>query len=155
MIFDTVKHLENYKNFPLLYEALSYINTLSPQDFPAKGEVFKDNVLFFNPVTLTTRPESECKYEAHQKFIDLHYTVSGTERIKVADVAALNTLEEYDAVRDIGFYEGAESSCVDVTPGYFLLCFPKDAHKVAMMKDEPAHVKKLVFKISYDAFLNE
>ena len=28
-----------------------------------------------------------------------------------------------------------------------MVCFPGDAHKVAMMKDKPAEVKKIVFKM--------
>ena len=31
-----------------------------------------------------------------------------------------------------------------------MVCFPSDAHKVAMMKDRPAEVKKIVFKIKME-----
>lgn len=154
MIFDSVKQLEAYKEFPYLYKALEYIKSLPEGTFPESGEVFEENIFFFNPVTLTTKPESECKYEAHKNFIDIHYTIAGSERIKISELSELDVLEAYDEKRDIGFYEGKENSCVDVTSGKFLVCFPHDAHKVAMMTDAPSDVKKLVFKVNYDAFLN-
>ena len=87
-------------------------------------------------------------YEAHRRYIDLHYTGSGTERIATADTDSLTVSTSYDEQKDIGFLTGEADGCYNVKPGQFLVCFPNDAHKVAMMADEPATVSKVVFKIA-------
>ena len=80
MIFDSVKNRENYKEHPLIYQALSYLGTLPEGELPASGQVLIPEVLFCNPVTLISRPEEECIYEAHRNYADLHYIVGGHGR---------------------------------------------------------------------------
>ena len=151
MIFDSLKNKDNYRDFPLLYEALCYLSTLKEGELPPANTVLKEGILFCNPVSLTTKPEEQCIYEAHRRYIDLHYTVSGTERIATADTYSLTVSTPYDQQKDIGFLTGEADGCYDVKPGQFLVCFPNDAHKVAMMTEAPAAVSKVVFKIAVKA----
>lgn len=37
--------------------------------------------------------------------------------------------------------------CFTSKPGQFMVCFPSDAHKVGMMFESPAPIRKIVFKI--------
>ena len=103
MIFDSVKNRENYKEHPLIYQALSYLGSLPEGELPASGQVLIPEVLFCNPVTLISRPEEECIYEAHRNYADLHYIVEGTEGIATADVSALQVTTPYDGEKDILF----------------------------------------------------
>ena len=48
-------------------------------------------------------------YEAHEKYIDVHYIMEGAERIATADVSSLQIMTPFSEERDIGFYQGDES----------------------------------------------
>ena len=150
MIFDSIKNKENYKHFPLLYQALSYLDNLSDQELATAKTTLIENSLFCNPVTLMSKPEKECIYEAHRKFIDLHYIVSGVERIATSDITALSTTIPYSSEKDIEFLAGEADGYYDLKPGQFIVCFPNDAHKVAIMKDQPTNIQKIVFKIIWE-----
>ena len=82
-----------------------------------------------------------------QKYIDVHYIMEGAERIATADVSSLQIMTPFSEERDIGFYQGDESGRYLLKPGEFMVCFPSDAHKVAMMDKTPETVKKIVVKI--------
>ena len=145
MIFDHIKNRENYKDFSNLYKALNFLAALKEDDFSA--EILTPGELFCNPVSFTTKPERDCKFEAHRVYCDLHYIVEGNEKIATADVTNLNVDTEYDANKDIGFYSGEADGYYVLRPGQFMVCFPNDAHKVAMMVNNPENVRKIVFKI--------
>lgn len=147
MIFDTLKNKDNYRHDPLLFQALEYLSTLEPGTLPSETQVLTEGVLFCNPVCFISKPESECKYEAHQNYIDLHYIVEGVEGIATADCASLTVIEAYDGEKDILFLSGEEDGRYYLKPGQFMVCFPNDAHKVGMMADAPAPIRKIVFKI--------
>ena len=151
MIFDSIQNKENYKDFSKLYQALCFLSELPQNEIPDSGTTLIKDQLFCNPVILTSKPEEECVYEAHKKYCDLHYIVSGTERIATADISALTVKTPYLAENDIEFLTGDADGCYDLKPGQFMVCFPNDAHKVAIMTDKPANIKKIVFKIGIDA----
>lgn len=147
MIFDSIKNKKNYKNNPRLYEILSYLSTLSPENIPQPGTVIEAGTSFCNPVTLKSKPKSECMYEAHRDYIDLHYILKGTEGIATADVSGLTERIPYDPSKDIGFYSGEESTMSYLNSGDFMVCYPSDAHMVAVMKNQPEDITKIVVKI--------
>ena len=147
MIFDSLKNKENYKHFPALYQALNYLDSLPDLELPAPRVVLNEDKLFCNLVTFISKPEDQCLYEAHRNYIDLHFIVSGTERIATSDIRSLTSEIPYAPEKDIEFLQGDADGCYELKPGQFMVCFPCDAHKVAMMTDHPAEVKKIVFKI--------
>ena len=46
MIFDSLKNKDNYRDFPLLYEALCYLSTLEEGELPPANTVLKEGILF-------------------------------------------------------------------------------------------------------------
>ncbi|MDD3340175.1 MAG: YhcH/YjgK/YiaL family protein [Lachnospiraceae bacterium] len=147
MIFDSIKNKENYKDFPLLYQALCFLDQLPAQELPAANTVLIENQLFCNPVTLISKPEPECIYEAHRNYIDLHYIVTGVEKIATSDITTLSPTTPYAPEKDIEFLNGEADGYYTLKPRQFMVCFPNDAHKVAIMKDHPTPIQKIVFKI--------
>lgn len=149
MIFDTIQNKDHYKDNALLYQALTYLEHLTPQTFPETTHVLIPDVVFCNPVTLTSKPEEQCIYEAHRRYIDVHYIVEGVEGIATAQVSSLSVATPYHTQKDVEFFEGNEDGRYYLKPGQFMVCWPTDAHKVAMMQDAPAHIRKIVCKIKY------
>lgn len=150
MIFDSLNNKDNYRHDPLLFQALEYLSTLEPGTLPSGTQVLTEGILFCNPVCFTSKPESECNYEAHRNYIDLHYIVEGIEGIATADCTALSVTQAYDGEKDILFLTGKEDGRYYLKPGQFMVCFPNDAHKVGMMLDRPAQIRKIVFKIRWE-----
>ena len=147
MIFDSITNKENYKKLPLLYKALCFLDELGEDTLPEPNTQLIEGKLFCNPVNLTSKPENECIYEAHRKFIDVHYIVSGNERIATSDITNLTSVTPYSAEKDIEFLNGEADGYYDLKPGQFMVCYPNDAHKVAMMVHQPCDIRKVVFKI--------
>lgn len=145
MIFDSIKNLDNYKKNNELYDILCYLNSLN--ELPSPNTVLKENSVFCNPVCFTTKPESECIFEAHENFIDLHYIVKGSEKIATADTNSLTPHTPYDANKDIGFYTGKQYGSYILNKCDFMICFPSDAHMVAIAPENPEAVEKIVVKI--------
>ena len=146
MIFDHISHYMRYVGLTGVFETLQYLASLPGASLPAESVALPGGVAV-NPVSLMTKPENECLFEAHNQYIDVHFTLSGTERIDVQDRALLSKVEEHFPARDIGFYDGeAAASCL-VRPGWFLVCFPDDAHRVAVAAPAPGQVEKLVGKV--------
>lgn len=150
MICDSLKYKDNYKYFPALYQALNYLDNLPDWQLPASRVVLDEDRLFCNLVTFTSKPENQCLYEAHRKYVDLHFIVSGIERIATSDICSLSSEVPYEPEKDIEFLKGDADGYYELKPGQFMVCFPGDAHKVAMMKDKPANIKKIVFKIKVE-----
>ena len=147
MIFDSIQNKENYKEDTKIYEALCYLENIKSWEEALPDTVIRKDSIFANPVSFMSKEEKDCMFEAHQKYIDVHYIVEGVERIATADVKSLQAQIPFSEEKDIGFYQGRESGCYLLRPGQFMVCFPSDAHKVAMMDRSPQTVKKIVVKI--------
>lgn len=150
MIFDNINRIDNYKSFPVIYRALQELSKFNLQNMPTSTVVYEKDTLFANPVSLTSKPESECIFEAHEKYLDIHYILDGTEGISTAYTSNLNIKKPYDSKDDVAFYTGEADGTYYLVPGNFMICWPTDAHKVAIMKDSPVPIKKIVCKIKVD-----
>ena len=147
MIFDSIHNKENYKEDEKIYQALCYLAEMKSWEEATPDTIIQKGAIIANPVSFVSKEEKDCMYEAHQKYIDVHYIMEGVERIATADVSSLQIKTPFSEEKDIGFYQGDESGSYLLKPGEFMVCFPSDAHKVAMMEKSPKTVKKVVVKI--------
>lgn len=147
MILDKITHRASYSADSRLEKVLAY---MAAGEFPAEQVKLDGDAVFVNPVCFTTKPESECLYEAHRRYADVHFIVEGCEKIIVSDIDAVTVHTPYSEEKDIGFYTCEEGTACVLHPGDFLVCWPQDAHRVAIGPEGPAPVKKLVGKIRVD-----
>ena len=96
--------------------------------------------------TYDTIPDDESFFEAHEKFLDIHIMLEGSERVEVSSPAAL-TVFRSEPENDFWGYRGAGRVKLTIGPGEFLCVWPDDAHKIKMLVDHPETVTKAVFKI--------
>lgn len=146
MILDSLQNLENYSEFTEIYRVLGWLAALPKSELP-DARVELGNGSFAFPVSLTTKPEAECLYEAHKKYIDIHCVISGVETISVQNISEVVNSVPFDEAKDIGFYDGEEAARCYVSPGMFLVCFTEDAHRCAMMRDVREVVQKIMIKV--------
>lgn len=147
MVFDRLKNADQY--FPLgegITKALQY---LSQTDFtnlePGKYEIDGENI-FALVQTYNTKPFSAGKWEAHKKYIDIQYILSGKEKMGFTETTKVIIMEEYDEEKDYAIYKG-EGNFLIADEGHFAIFFPSDVHMPGMAINIPKEVKKVVVKV--------
>lgn len=99
----------------------------------------------------SSRPPAEGRFEAHQKYIDIQYLVSGEEIIQVAPVAALKIATPYDDSKDVAFYSRLDKfDPILMHPGCFAVLFPEDGHMPLCHSGGPHELFKVVVKVKVE-----
>jgi YhcH/YjgK/YiaL family protein len=107
--------------------------------------------LFVMVSEYSTKNPADAKYEAHRKYIDIQYVVSGSELIGIAPITSLNsTLQEYDGTKDIEFLTTKMGKMFQATPARFFIFFPEDAHMPGVKVETNTPVRKVVVKVCID-----
>jgi biofilm protein TabA len=101
-----------------------------------------------------TEPKQDRKPEAHDRFIDIQYVVSGVGEIIGVSRRTADSVpsEDYMGSRDIAFYsEVKDETDVLLRPGMFAVFFPDDIHRpLCAVGPEGSKVKKVVVKIALE-----
>ena len=144
MIFDNIANIKRYTFDEDIREILEYM--AHAHSMPEEKIELSDNA-FINPVSFISKERSAEKiFESHTVYADIHFILEGCEQITVALRQELCPAEKYDESKDIVFYSGNGGTVFTLYPGDFLICYPGEAHEVAIAPDECSQVKKLVGK---------
>jgi YhcH/YjgK/YiaL family protein len=92
-----------------------------------------------------TRDKSDCKLEAHYKYIDVQFMIKGTEHM---GLVSLRDQQPYETnlERDYSFYD-TPCEAIKFEEGSFMILFPDDIHMPGIAIDESSAVKKVVVKV--------
>lgn len=94
-----------------------------------------------------TKPVEGALFEAHRRFIDVQFVVSGSERIGYAPLEVLCEAQPYDDERDVVKLEG-QGDLVLLPEGTFAVLWPGDGHMPGIHAgDRAARVRKVVVKV--------
>ena len=125
------------------------LERITPEFFAALGdervEILPRKV-WCTRYTYDTIPEEVNFFEAHEKFLDIHVMLQGSEGVQIAPPAAL-TPAEGKPEKDFYAYHGQPWQTLVLSPGDFLVVWPNDAHKIKMQLGGPETVTKAVFKV--------
>jgi biofilm protein TabA len=95
----------------------------------------------------STLARHEARFESHERYVDLQYTLSGLEGIDWAPRSSLKPDGPF--VNDVQFWlppsEPVTTLCQ--SPGSFSVFYPSDAHRPRICFGEFRKVRKLVIKI--------
>jgi YhcH/YjgK/YiaL family protein len=143
MILDNLHHASLYKPLsPRIALALdALMNDLRKKPI-GRYEIQSDQI-YAMVQTYTTKPQSEGKWEAHQKYIDIQYILAGTEVIGAAPLDSLKEKTPYDPTKDVAFYEG-QGQFLTLHANDFMILYPHDAH---MPQIAPSGNRETVQKI--------
>ena len=94
----------------------------------------------------TPKPLAEGRWEAHRRYLDLQYVVSGVERMGVAPASRMRECS-YEADRDLAWLEGP-GDFLTLGAGQFMILWPGDAHMPGIDAGVPGPVRKVVVKIA-------
>jgi biofilm protein TabA len=143
---DRLENAEHYfDKHPAFKEAFAFLRQPSLADLaPGRYEINEDK-LFCMIQKGMGRSRAEAKLEAHRKYIDIQYVISGTEEMGWRQTSTCTQVDqEYDAAKDIGFFKDEPESWTKMTPGSFAIFFPKDAHAPMVSNGE---IHKAVLKV--------
>lgn len=105
---------------------------------------------YMNIETGKTKAVEECRWEAHRRYLDIQYVVSGSENVEWAPLL-LGKVEEDRPDDDVYFY-AAESLAAGATihhqAGRFSIFAPEDLHRPLLAPQDPASIRKAVVKVS-------
>jgi YhcH/YjgK/YiaL family protein len=147
MIYDTLAHASSYHSLsPRFQAALEYLRTFDPSTPDGKVPVQGDDVYAVVQSYIPT-PASERPFEAHRKYADIQYVVSGEELIQYCPLAALAETKAYVDANDFALYKGPDDFPLFMTAGTFAILLPQDGHKPGCLWRDAGKVKKVVMKV--------
>jgi YhcH/YjgK/YiaL family protein len=128
-----------------LARALEYLRATDMRSVPLGRHDIDGDWLFALVQEYTTKTADQCVWEAHRRYIDVQFVVSGTERMGYSMLSEMREREPYDAARDVVFFEPG-SEFVTVREGMFAIFGPEDVHSPCHAAGSPVIVRKVVVK---------
>lgn len=148
MIIDTLENCNLYAGLhPRFKAAFEFLTRPDIAATPVGRLELDGKQLFALTQEYETKPILEGKLEAHKKYIDIQFIVSGEEFIGYAPLKNQAVAKPFDAEKDIGFYDGVAWFTL-LRTGMFAIFFPQDAHLPGRYTEKTANVKKIVLKIA-------
>jgi len=144
-----VDNLENseqyYKINPYFKDAFEFLKQSTLADIPAGRHEINGDRLFCIITKGPGKSRAEAKLEAHRKYIDIQYIISGIDEMGWRPTATCDSIDTaYDLNNDIEFFKDEPQTWTKVSPGSFAIFFPEDAH-APMVGDDEIH--KVVVKV--------
>lgn len=148
---DAMTFIRHYEKHPERWQKV--FRFIKDNDFtalPLGKQSLGDDVTVNVQEYITREPGNE-QLEGHKKYIDLQYVVDGCELQGYAKLStALETVNPYDAKRDIAHFKVPVINYHIIRPNQFTIFFPDDIHMTNIQYGEKAKVRKVVFKVAVD-----
>ena len=145
MIYDKLSNINSY--IGLNENIVKGLKFLQTADFSkmedGRYDIDGDN-LYINISHFETR-ESNTKLEAHRKYADIQYVISGEEKVGFGQLEDAEKVLDSLPENDCYFYEG-KVSYVTLGQNMFVIFFPQDTHAAAMYTEESQMIRKAVVK---------
>jgi YhcH/YjgK/YiaL family protein len=94
----------------------------------------------------TGRPRAGAKLECHRRYIDIQLVLEGIDEMGWRSAAeCVDPATEFDAARDIRFYNDAPASWIATPAGHFCVFYPEDAHAPLVSE---GLIRKVVVKVA-------
>lgn len=104
--------------------------------------------LFYLVSSYSSKPVDECKFETHEKYIDVQALLAGQESMGYAPVAGLKLQMPYESSKDIAFYEKPDNyTRIALSEGMFCVFYPHDGHMPGGRLNGPSDVHKVILKV--------
>jgi YhcH/YjgK/YiaL family protein len=150
VILDQLKHAEAYRHLSEGFAAgLDYLRSSDFTHIPdGRYEIIGSNG-FAIVQSYTTKPREKGRWEAHRKYADIQYMISGGERMGVAPIERMTVEQAYNGEKDLEFFTSANEAgqFFTVEQGSFTIFLPHDVHMPTLAIERPVAVKKVVVKV--------
>lgn len=150
MIFDNIENCQLYYGIHERFkDAFDFIKQAVKDNYDCGRYEIDGKNLFAFIQEYSTKPENEGMYEGHKNYIDIQFIVSGIEEIHDIDINKATIKIDYNAEKDIAFYNDSSRAAKSVLEaGEYGIFLPKDLHKPGVSFDNKiSSVKKIVVKV--------
>ncbi|MFC6289426.1 YhcH/YjgK/YiaL family protein [Levilactobacillus angrenensis] len=136
------------QDYQRLQEAVDFLKQTDLTKTPL-GRSHQDGDRFYvQTLEYETESIENFDFEIHQHRLDLHYIVSGEERIDVSPDTNFVGLSPYNPDRDLQYVQRpANFNQVLLHQGDFVLIGMHEPHRTNGFIDQPTHVRKIVLKL--------
>ena len=152
MIYDKIDNIEYYKGLsPNIALALDFLKQMKPDTAVGTYQINQQVKAIVSEYQ--TKTVNEHGFEAHKKYIDIQYLLTGTERIACLPIERLKETVPYNEEKDAAFYSAdikLQPSYLSLLPGYFAVFYPQDGHMPQLCIEKPEMVKKVVIKVKIE-----
>lgn len=153
MIFGDLDHLElESKIYPAaILKALKYLKNTDFTKIENGTYEIDNQDIFAKIFEIETRKCTEQKPEAHEKYIDIQFSIEGNELIGFERNTGNQKIRENILEKDDNaFYEkGLENEIyLKMNKGNFAILFPNDIHRPGCSVKENKKIRKAVVKVA-------
>jgi YhcH/YjgK/YiaL family protein len=147
MILDNKSNTKLYKALGKnMCTALSIINDTDLINKSVGKYEIENSKVYYMVQEYNTKPIEDCFWEAHKKYIDIQYILSGSEIIAYSNISDLKITKEYDTIKDRLILDGEGQNLI-LKEGYYMILFPEDGHMPSIALTASSPVKKVVIKV--------
>jgi biofilm protein TabA len=147
MILDTLSNAARYHTIHRHFRrALEFLSTRDFGSIPP-GRIDLEGADLYAMISVQPgKAPGEALLEAHRKYIDIQYLISGEESMGWRDLRECRMVQqEYNTDKDIAFFADKPSFWMTAHPGTFVVFFPEDAHAPLV---GTGSIRKVVMKIA-------
>lgn len=154
MIMDKIENLGKYLEKDVVEKIRPFVSSISADMADGEYDIDGEHI-FARVMAYETMPKEECKIEAHNRYIDIQFTLAGAEGIDVFPRSQLQSIEDYSVEDDVEWFSPDEETLFVQScnlPGYFTMLFPYEAHRPKESVAGFSKVKKGVIKLEVDEY---
>jgi YhcH/YjgK/YiaL family protein len=147
MILDTLANSSRYATLhPQFARAFEFLRNTDLKALTPGKHTVQGEQIFAIAEACPGRTRAEAKLECHRRYIDIQLVLEGIDEMGWKPVSECSDpATDYDAARDIRFFNDTPSSWIATPPGSFCLFFSDDAHAPLV---SAGHIRKVVVKIA-------
>ena len=151
--------LKQWRSLPELKgldAAFRFLARSDLKDLPTGRHTIDGDNVYALITKAPSRASESAQFESHQKYIDIHYLISGQDITGFLPTAKLEVAVPYDEAKDIQFYAVPGSyTKIEMAAGRFAVFFPGQGHLPTLHSNGPHDVHKVVVKVKMDYYLNQ
>ncbi len=137
-----------FKNKDRWQKAFAFLKSSDLKTLEVKRYDIDGDNLYATISEYTTKNEETTDFEAHRKYIDIQYVISGKEIMNIAPLSTIiKVITPYDATKDIEFVTVGKKVNYTASQDNFFIFFPDDAHRPGLKVGTNAPVRKVVIKL--------
>lgn len=150
---DYVKFATQYHKDKVMWEKIfKFLKDNDLANMPTGKYPIDGDRCFVNVTDAKTKSPDKIQIEAHKKYIDLQYMVTGAERMGLISINNAKEIKPYNATKDVVNYTGDKIKYYTLSGKNFFLFFPGELHKASIWPADKETVgRKVVVKIAYIA----
>lgn len=152
MIKDSLSQADrHYAVHPLFPAAFDYLKNFDPSVADGRYEIDGQRAYAVVQSYETAAPEKK-KLEAHRRYLDIQYIVSGDETMQVMKNDGLTVVQPYLPEKDVELFQCPDGAgeMIPFHAGDFGIFYPEDVHRPGCALGAPAPVRKIVVKVALE-----